>query len=268
MRRSALAIALGCLVATAVPALAGTALAPHRAVYDVTLDRASDRSGIRDIKGRMVYEMTGSHCSGYAVRFRFFQNVKTARREYTSDHRSTTFEDLGRGKFDFVTRSYFNGSLEREVKGSAERKPEGVWVSLAKPGEKAVALKDAVFTAQHMSDLIEAAKRGETIVGRDVFDGSEDGDEVLATTAVIGPRKELDANEAEPLGKVGPHAWWPVSVSYFDLDDSAGEKLPVYQVSYAMHENGVSRRLKMRYADYALDATLKDIEYLKVEACE
>jgi hypothetical protein len=35
-------------------------LAPHRAVYDVALKDASDRSGITGMNGRIVYEFQGS----------------------------------------------------------------------------------------------------------------------------------------------------------------------------------------------------------------
>ena len=43
----------------------------HRAVYDLALDKASDRSGIIGLRGRMVYEFNGSPCEGYTVNFRF-----------------------------------------------------------------------------------------------------------------------------------------------------------------------------------------------------
>ena len=42
------------------PALSAPILAPHRAVYDLVLNKASDRSGITGITGRMVYEFNGS----------------------------------------------------------------------------------------------------------------------------------------------------------------------------------------------------------------
>ncbi len=35
-------------------------LVPHRAVYDLTLDRADEKSGISGLTGRMVYEFNGS----------------------------------------------------------------------------------------------------------------------------------------------------------------------------------------------------------------
>ncbi len=62
--------ALLAVVSTA-PALAVPMLQPHRAVYDLSLDNASDRSDITGITGRMVYEFNGSACEGYTVKFRF-----------------------------------------------------------------------------------------------------------------------------------------------------------------------------------------------------
>ena len=48
-----------------------TGLAPHRAVYDLKLKDATERSGIAGMYGRMVYEFNGSPCDGYTVSFRF-----------------------------------------------------------------------------------------------------------------------------------------------------------------------------------------------------
>ena len=41
-----------------------------RAVYDLELKDASERSGISGMYGRMVYEFNGSACEGYTVSFR------------------------------------------------------------------------------------------------------------------------------------------------------------------------------------------------------
>jgi EipB-like len=40
-------------------------LAPHKAVYDFALARAA-AGGVSEMTGRMVYELTGSPCEGYA----------------------------------------------------------------------------------------------------------------------------------------------------------------------------------------------------------
>src|SRR5262245_12207745 len=92
-------------VVTAASSEAAQLLAPHRAVYDLALDRASDRSGITGLSGRMVYEFNGSACEGYTVTFRFVTRIDTSDVTRLTDQQTTTFED-GDGKtFSFVTKS-------------------------------------------------------------------------------------------------------------------------------------------------------------------
>ena len=267
----ALVLVLPALATAAWAADSRAVLAPHRAVYDVTLAEASERSGIGTIRGRMVYESRGSACEGISVRFRFFQNVRTPRREYTSDQRTTTFESADGRRFEFVTRTFFNGQKEREVKGSAVRGDNGVTIKLDPDVKGPIPGRPAVFPSAHLAAVIEAAKGGKRILALDVFDGSDDGDEVMATTAVIGRENAADAaTVANPAvaPKLDDLASWPVSIAYFSgRPDASGERLPVYQVSFALFENGVSGDLTMRYEDYTLKAQLKDLEYLKRGEC-
>ena len=82
-----------CSAVFAWPGLAVPALHAHRAVYDLTLDKASDRSGITGITGRMVYEFNGSACEGYTVKFRFVTQIDTSDTTRLTDQQTTTFED-------------------------------------------------------------------------------------------------------------------------------------------------------------------------------
>jgi len=262
------------LLAAGASATGLDGLLPHRAVYDLSLKDASDRSGIEGMDGRIVYEMTGSRCEGFAVRFRFFTNVQTARKSFTNDQRTTSFES-GDGKtFRFVTQSYLNGQLEQDLRGSATDTGEATEVALEKPQKSQLKLSKSIFMTEHIGGLINAAKAGQTIYTATVYDASEKGDELVDTTAIIGKAKTgATPQDGEPEevarqfeGKVG----WPVSVSYFNKDDTAasGEKLPVYQVSFLMHESGVSRSLRLQYDDYALRGDLKKIEFLQAEPCK
>ena len=246
-------------------------LVPHRAVYEVTLDEASERSGISGIKGRMVYESRGAACDGFSVRFRFFQNVRTPRREYSSDQRTTSFESGDGKRYEFVNRTFFNGSLEREVKGSAVRGDAGVAVALTQPDERAVELPAAIFPGEHMGRILEAAVKGRRVLATDVFDGSDEGDAVTATNAIIGrPREPQTTGKAsDGVGTaLGGLTSWPVTVAYFEgAADASGERTPVYQVSFPLYENGVSGDLTMRYEDYTLKGELSALEYLDPPDC-
>lgn len=52
------------MTASGATAASANVLVPHRAVYDLELKDASDRSGIAGMYGRMVYEFNGSACEG------------------------------------------------------------------------------------------------------------------------------------------------------------------------------------------------------------
>ena len=264
------------LAATFTGAVAASAAGfiPHRAVYDLSLKEASDRSGINNMTGRIVYELKGSECEGYAARYRFSTKVEIGGKTLVNDQRSTTFESADGKRFDFITQYFLNGQQEQDLRGSASKSDTGITVELKKPDEREVKLDPAIFMNQHLEKIIEAARQKETIYTAKVFDGSDNGDELVDTTTIIGKKKaNVGSFEGEPekLGKKFDNSTgWPVSVSYYKVNNIAGggEKLPTYQVSFMLHEDGVSRNLTMQYEDYSMKGVLKEITYLKVGECE
>ena len=106
-------------------AAAARMLAPHRAVYDLALDKASDRSGITGITGRMVYEFNGSACDGYTVTFRFVTRIDTG--DTTQAHRPADHDLRGWRRQDLQLRHQIlssTRSLDKEMKGTATRERE------------------------------------------------------------------------------------------------------------------------------------------------
>ncbi len=157
-RLALLALAASSALATA-PAISAPFLAPHRAVYDLVLDRASDRSGITGLSGRMVYEFNGSACEGYTVTFRFVTRIDTGDSTRVTDQQTTTFED-GDGKtFSFVTKSFVDQNLDREVKGTATRESSGLTVDIEKPKQEVVDLGPTQFPTQHLIELLDKAEK-------------------------------------------------------------------------------------------------------------
>ena len=146
---------------------AGLAAAPliqHRAVYDLELDNASDRSGITGISGRMVYEISGSACEGYTVRFRYVTQSDTREASQITDQQTTTFEDADGKSFSFVTKSYVDQNLDSELRGNATREPAGVKVEIDKPEPKSIELAPTQFPTQHLLELIGKANTGRDIL--------------------------------------------------------------------------------------------------------
>src|SRR5829696_7160714 len=246
-------------------------LAPHRAVYDLSLAKSTGSRSVESARGRIAFDFTGDACAGYALKYRqvtVLESAETGAR--TSDLRTATFED-GDGKaFQFKTDSGPDSKREA-VEGQAERQGGvGLAVRLKQPKRDSVTFDgDIVFPTAHMRRLVEAARAGQTTLGVKVFDGSEDGRKIYDTLAVIGRRIEPGPVESEPASKheaLAKTARWPVTLSYFAPGD--GERTPIYVISFEMYENGVSRALTLDYGEFALKGAVQSIEMLPPSACQ
>lgn len=263
MRASRLVVfglaALGSVAA--VPAFAVAPLIAHRAVYDLALDKASDRSGITGLSGRMVYEFNGSACEGYTVNFRFVTRIDTGETSKVTDQQTTTFEDAAGKSFSFVTKSFTDQALDRELKGVATRDPKGLNVKIDKPEANTLELKTTQFPTQHLEELIKRANAGESFYETNLFDASENADKVMTTTVVVG--KERDAGQGDPelpvMKGLASEKYWPVDIAYFDEKGTGGEEVPEYRIAFKLHENGVTRDLTMDYGDFSMKGKLVNL---------
>lgn len=242
---------------------------PHRAVYDVELDRSTERSGIESMYGRMVYEFNGSPCSGYTVGFRFVTQLDTGRAVRLTDQQTTTYESLQEGVFQFLTKSYVNDKLDLEVRGSARAESDSIAVTLQDPQPARLMLESANFPTAQMISLIENAKNGERFFQSRLFDGSDEGSKVMLTTNVVGaPTVFRDRPaELEVTGAISDQPTWPVTIAYFD-ETETNDGTPVYRISFKLYENGVTRDLIMDYGDFALKGTLAELELFEPENCD
>lgn len=260
------------LAGSSLPAVAGEAeLVSHRAVYDMELIEASDRSGLTGADGRMVYEFVGSTCEEYAVRFRSVAAFQSEAGRQVIDQRATTLENIAAASFSFATQSFTDNVLDKEVKGEAIRNDvsHSLNVSLTLPADRTVELSDALFPVAHLKDLLKRARAGERIYSATVFDGTENGDKVLLTNIVIGERDETKGGEMSSLGELAEGPSWPVSMSYYDVAaPSGGEDEPVFRLSFHLYENGVTRDFRMDYGEFIVRQKLVELEPLTSPACK
>jgi hypothetical protein len=146
---------------------ARASIAPHRAIYAITMDRASPGSGVADMTGRMVYEMSGSRCKGYEQKMRFVTRMTNQQGiAQINDLRTSSFEDLATHHLRFNSSPYENQKLSEASQGSAGPSNGATFtkVELTKPSKKIVKLpSDIYFPIQHSLALLEAAHSGKTI---------------------------------------------------------------------------------------------------------
>src|SRR4051812_15751084 len=93
-------------------------LAPHRAVYDLSLARSAGARSVESARGRIAFDFTGDACAGYALNYRQVTVLESSETgSKTSDLRTTSFED-GDGKLlRFRTDSDLQGSKKEPVEG-------------------------------------------------------------------------------------------------------------------------------------------------------
>src|SRR4029079_16701887 len=257
-------LAAAVLAGLALPASAQgsgtTALASHRAVYDLKLSSTRGKRSMNAVRGRILYDFSGSVCEGYALQFRQVSELDSGEgKVIVSDLRATSWEDGAAKRLRFHSRNYFDESLRDSVDGQAERKTGGVIVELTEPSAKKLDLTtDLVFPAEHIRRIVGAAREGKTLLQLAVYDGSDTGEKLYDTLAVLGTA--IPPDQQKPTDAVaGQTAFngmtrWPVSISYFDhgVTEKSGEQTPIYVITFELYENGVSRALMLDYGDFVL----------------
>jgi len=264
MRLSRFASLAAAAMVLPMAAHAETPLAPHRAIYDLTLDEASERSGITAISGRMVYEFGGSVCDGYTVNFRFVTRIETRDNSRVTDQQTTTYESSDGKEFNFLTKSFVDQQQEKQLRGTARITDDNTVVNVEEPDPVTVELPVTQFPTEHLLEMLAKARAGETFYQTTLFDGSDEADEVMTTSVVIGkPRKpEAASPEREALGKIADDPFWPVEVAYFGGSvEGAGEEMPKYRISFKLHENGLTRELTMDYGDFSIRGQLTGLTF-------
>ena len=263
------------VAAGAAPVRAGVegaaGLLPHRAVYDLELKDASDRSGIEGMSGRMVYEFTGSTCTGFTTNFRFVTRINTGEDTRLTDQQTKTFEDTDKGEFRFETKSFTDEQMDKEIAGEAREDESKVKVDIRRPDPRQLELVSSAFPTEHMLEVIKNARAGKRFFETRIFDGSENGDQSLITNTVIGPQQEpASAQEPDDASKAGDFAtaaYWPITIAYFN-EGGAGDTAPVYSMSFKLYENGITRDLTMDYGDFVLSGSLSKLEVLDRPNCD
>ncbi len=262
---------LGPAAALALAAVAGAPapaaeIMPHRALYTMSLGRASSDSGVTGASGTMAYQW-GETCDGWPVEQRYRLKMGYAESsDVNIASNFVTWEAKDGLTYRFNQKETRNGADQDEIKGVAklEGVDKGGTVEFEQPAGKSFELPPgALFPSTHTIMLIDKAKAGENFLSKQVFDGATVENAVLVS-AVIGPKVEPDPDAAKKsplLNRPG----WRVRLAFFPADPKA-EK-PDYELGMLLLDNGVSREMVIDYGDFAIRTKLDDIEPLSKPHC-
>ncbi len=253
----------------AAPAFA-VDIAPHRALYSLSLATAKSSSGVTGATGAMVYEW-GETCDGWTVQQRFRLRLEYSEQE-NMEVSSTlvTWEAKDGMRYRFNERRLRNGELDEEIKGEAKLDgvDKGGSAEFTKPEAANLSLPmGTFFPTAHTVLLIQRAQAGDQFVSRKVFDGAtvENAGQI---TAVIGP--ELKPGPSTPGEKLPKSPLlnrpsWRMRLAFFPADSK--QEQPDYELGMRLLDNGVSQDMTLDYGDYIIRAKLDDIEALPRPSC-
>ena len=254
-------------IATSPVVSAGAAeIAPHHALYSMSLGATHGDAGVTGAGGTMAYQW-GESCDGWTVEQRYRLKMAYAESQDVSiSSNFVTWESKDGLRYRFNQKETRNGNENEEIRGQAklDGADKGGTVEFDKPQPKSIKLPPGVlFPSSHTIFLIDKAKAGENFISRQLFDGATVENAVLVS-AVIGAKVEPDEESAKKsplLNRPG----WRVRLAFFPADQKA-EK-PDYELGMLLLDNGVSRDMVLDYSEFAIKAKLDEIEALPKPNC-
>jgi hypothetical protein len=254
-------------LAAAMAVAAGAAeIAPHRALYSMTLGSARNDSGVVDAHGTMDYEW-GESCDGWTIEQRYRLKIRygdTPDVDIVSSF--VTWESKDGLRYRFNQKQIRNGELDQDIRGEAKLDAPGKGgdVDFTKPKPQTLKLDPGViFPSAHTILLIDKAHDGENFLSRQVFDGATD-ENAVQVSAAIGAKVTADP-AAVKLSPLLQRPGWHVRLAFFPADSSV-EK-PDYELGMRLLDNGVSQDMVIDYGEYAIRAKLDEIEPLAKPNC-
>ena len=285
---------------------ADVSLAPHQAVYNLSLD--GETSGIVGAEGRIAMKLRTDRCDLYNLDYRFVARFQQEQEFTLTDQQTNSTENRDGTEFEFSTRTFVDGSPEKEIRGKARTYDDATTVSMEAPVASNFALPRSAFPMQHTAELIAKAEAGEQIVETRLFDGDDDAQKLLTSTSIITPNPPAVAqNEGQaaqatdapdlpgqpisapqtvkPDGSLAVEEGeaptpkteiqnllsglksWRISESYYN-SDSDPDGMPIFQTSYVLYENGVSDDLRLDFGTYVFAGSLSQLALFDPISCK
>lgn len=249
--------------------LSEISLMSFESVYELSLDRADESTGITAYEGLLAINWEDA-CTGYTADQRIGAVIWNQEGgETISDFHTTSWEARDQTQFRFRSTSRFDTRLVEEVVGEARRKSrddDGTLV-FEKPETREFDLgKDVLFPSEYLSQVIQAGLQGQNSFKSDLVDGSAET-EIFEAVTFIGAPKTLTSSELDFAGAelLEGLTYWNVQMGYHNPDSQ--DSLPEVTVGMRLFENGVATDLLLDYGDLVLKGRLNELKEIKGAGC-
>jgi hypothetical protein len=258
----------GLLAVLAAPAPAASVLAPHRAVYDLSLAKSRGQDAVSQARGKLEFEWADA-CNGWTVKQRTrVEIVFSEGRVVDFGWSLNAFESRDGLHYRFLVRRFSAGQETEFVRGDARiDRPGGRGRAVySDPESRKVDLpRGTLFPSAHSFLLIDALDRGDMPLWRMVFDGSgEDG--LFGVSAALSQALPAGAELGFDSPLLRGQRSWRLRLAYFGSDETVAE--PEHEQTLRLFENGVVDELILDYGEFALSGKLELLEALPDLECK
>lgn len=258
-RHAGAAVLVGICGLASIPPVTAGSVVPHRALYRIHLDRATEASGIVGAAGEMAMEWSDA-CEGWTLKHVFRLQLVFSQHDSTETSVSlSTWEAKDGASFRFFVRRTVDGVEAEMLSGRATRGKSGrARARFEEPEQKEIELPvGTLFPTQHTEALVAAAEMGKRLFTAPVFDGSEmaSADEVSAAIGRLLPPPDEPTTDGL---RDGPS--WRMRLAYYQADGRGAE--PEFEIEARLFDNGVVDDFLIDYGTFRLAATPERIEAL------
>ena len=236
-------------------------LAGYRAVYEISFESSDVNSGIIGAEGRYVFDVDDA-CEGYATNERFVVRLARTEDPIVQDYRLTAFEAADGAQYRFTRTIELNGRTGQKATGElvVDSAKSSAHVDYAEADDQSY--DDAVLTpVAHIRELLNTAKAGEERHAAMIFDGDVDSPIFYAVTRILpaDPEQKTEGDEQDSLEGLSR---WKIDTVYYppETGDEGEGATPKFLFEATLFENGVLTDLRLDSVDFALKATLSDLE--------
>lgn len=250
----------------AASAGAGERLQPHEAVYRMTLGPGSHAVDVASAEGLMVYR-AAHECGGWTVENRTVIRYSQASGQTVEDKWvfASWESDDGRA-YRFRVLHETDDETSR-IAGTARLEgegPNGV-ASYSLPEETTLELPaGTLFPTDHLGRLLAAAKAGEKIFNRVVFDGTTRENPYLVNVVITPRPPSAEPSLAQAAGAPAAPVYWTRG-AFFPYRESS--ELPEFEMTIELRVDGIAERVEQVFEDMTLRGTLLSVKLLPQPEC-
>lgn len=236
-------------------------IAGFRAVYDISFDSSASNSGLIGAEGRYVFDLEDA-CEGYATNERFVVRLARTEEPIVQDYRLSAFESATGDSYRFNRSVEMNGRTAQKAKGELRVDAEAETAVLDYEDTDDRTFDTAILTpVAHLRELVMSAMAGEARHAAMIFDGDVDAPIFYAVTRIMEVAEDAPT-ESDAMEDLDGLARWKIDTVYYppETDGEDAGATPQFMFEGILYSNGVVSDMRLDYIDFALRATLSDLE--------